>query len=394
MSKAASQKPAKPYPDFPLTAHPNGQWVKKVRGRLHYFGPWSDPDGALKTWLDERDDLRAGRKPKRLGEDGPTLGYALDHFLSSKSLTLENGEIGQRSYNEYVATCDRIAATLDKGRPLADIDSADLDRLRAACWQGKNGKLGATSAMGHLTRMRMVFLHANEELELDKPIRYRKALKSPSRKEFRKLANERGERMFTPEEIRAMLARAKPQLRAMIYLGINCGFGNGDCASLPLEKLHLAKGWHTYARPKTHNKRRCPLWPETIKAIKEFLAVRSKRQEAGAGGLVFVTKYGNSWADTDADRNDPIAYEMRKLLKELGIYRKNVTSFYSLRRTFETIGARTGEQVAVDHIMGHITYNMASVYRQEVADAPLKRVTNYVRKWLLGGETTNAKVAD
>src|ERR1700722_17276656 len=47
-------RPAKPYPDFPLFAHAAGVWAKKIRGKMHYFGPWNDSEGALAKYQEQR----------------------------------------------------------------------------------------------------------------------------------------------------------------------------------------------------------------------------------------------------------------------------------------------------------------------------------------------------
>jgi hypothetical protein len=52
------EKPSKPYKGFPLFLHQSGQWAKKVRGKIHYFG--TDAVAAEAKWHKERDDLYAG----------------------------------------------------------------------------------------------------------------------------------------------------------------------------------------------------------------------------------------------------------------------------------------------------------------------------------------------
>ena len=37
----------KPYPEYPLLAHNNGQWCRKIRGKLYSFGRWPTLHGAF-----------------------------------------------------------------------------------------------------------------------------------------------------------------------------------------------------------------------------------------------------------------------------------------------------------------------------------------------------------
>jgi hypothetical protein len=34
-------------------AHRNGQWAKEIRHKIHYFGPWEDPDAALQRYVEQ-----------------------------------------------------------------------------------------------------------------------------------------------------------------------------------------------------------------------------------------------------------------------------------------------------------------------------------------------------
>src|SRR5262245_61112064 len=118
--KSKSDKPAKPYPDFPLFAHASGRWAKKILGKLHYFGwwrgkqtaPWQD---ALDKYQERRDDLHAGRTPRVKGE-GLTLRDLANRFLTSKRHLLDTREIAPRTFQDYYQVCALLIAQFGRDR--------------------------------------------------------------------------------------------------------------------------------------------------------------------------------------------------------------------------------------------------------------------------------------
>src|SRR5262245_55094134 len=116
----APGKPAKPYPDFPLFAHAAGVWAKKIRGKLFYFGSWSDPDGALNKYLEQKDDLHAGRKP-RAGTEGLTVKELANLFLDHKQTQVDTGELSTRMWDEYKQTADLLVKNFGRSRLVADL---------------------------------------------------------------------------------------------------------------------------------------------------------------------------------------------------------------------------------------------------------------------------------
>jgi integrase len=240
-----------------------------------------------------------------------------------------------------------------------------------------------------IQRVRSVCKYAADNGLIEKAVRYGQEFKRPSKKTLRLERAQKGLRMFEADELQRLINAAGTPLKAMILLGINCVFGNADCGTLPSSALKLETGWVDFPRPKTDIDRRCPLWPETVAAIKEALARRPEPKDPAHTGLVVLTQRGLSWhkvagvlrADkTPKPPDNPISKEMRKLLNSLGI--NGHRNFYALRRTFETIGGEAKDQIAVDHIMGHAREDMASVYRERIGDERLQAVTDKVRACL------------
>ena len=376
-NSTTSRRPSKPYADFPLTPHPSGRWCKKIRGKLHYFGPWANPEVALNKYLDQRDDLHAGRTP-RSNRDGLTIREMCNRFLHAKRAAVDAGEITELTWKDYHAACQRIIKAFGKDRFVEDLRGDDFDSLRAAI--AKTGNL--TTQANAINRIRIAFRYAFDAELIDKPVRYGASFKRPSRKAVRR---QRNPRMFEADEINRMLDNAKPTMKAMILLGVNCAFGNSDIGRLPLDAVDLRTGWVDFPRPKTGTERRCPLWPETVDALHEAIASRPKAQ-SGCEHLLFLTRTGGSYFKNSTTY---LSEQFRRFVAAVDRLEANRTSlrrkgagFYTLRHVFETIGGESRDQVAVDAIMGHERGDMASVYRERISDDRLRHVVETVHEWL------------
>lgn len=393
------EKPAKPRPDFPLFAHASGKWAKTIRNHTYYFGTWSDPAGAESDYLAVADDLHAGRTPSEKPKTGgASLSFIVNKFLAAKEQAMKDGELSPRTFIDYKTTCEFLVNTLGSSRLVSDLKPDDFARLKAAMIGKKGQPLGASTRRGMIVEIKGVFKYANENILIDHLPKYGSEFKGADAKSLRKAKGkakrEKGSRAFEAAQIRALLGIATVQLKAMILLGINCGFGNTDCALLPLSALDLKKGWVDFPRPKTGAERRIPLWKETVEALKAVIANRRQAVKPADAELVFLTRLGLRWVRYDIEETteyaksvftakqvDSVTTGMDKLLRELKLKRPGL-SFYSLRHTFETVAGGSKDQVAVDAIMGHIDNSMAGNYRHGIDDSRLKAVVDHVHNWL------------
>ena len=154
MSTKRNHKPNKPYPSFPLTPHPNGQWCKKILGKLHFFGTWADLKAAHDRYLTLAPDLHAGRtpQPEKLTGGDLTVKDACNAFLNWQKEKLDSGEIGGRWFEDCRAILKDFAERMGKsvaavGRLLAESrrqlrrlpGSAFFSRPRLRVAGGKKG---------------------------------------------------------------------------------------------------------------------------------------------------------------------------------------------------------------------------------------------------------------
>ncbi len=378
-TRAPKAKPAKPRKDYPLYPHGSGQWAKKVNGTTHYFGAWDDHIAAETRWLQECEALINGVDPNEYRK-GESVGWLVDAFIEAKRKQRDRGEMTTRNLRDYEKATEYVIEHFGRSRSLVSLRVSDFNAYR----QSLPETWGPTTVNSHLTRVRVLWKWANDNEVIEGQINYGPGLKRVAKDKVRKSIAGKPTKEFSAQEVHKLLASASVQLRAAIMLGLNCGYGIADCGLLAKDMIDWKRHCLNQHRNKTGIPREAWLWPETIAALKEAIDVRPSTKNEQLDKLVFLTKQRRPWYE-DGSTSHPLSMAFRKLKMEVKCDQKGV-GFYSLRHTFETVAGNSGDQIAVDFVMGHVDDSIRANYRHGIDPKRIKKVCEHVRKWFIAGK--------
>ena len=356
---------------FPLALHPTGQYCKKIKGKIRYFG--TDKKQALERYLAQATYLHGCQNSIQIASNGNmTLRELCDLYLQYQHSKVLAEDLTPKHHNDQISSLSKLMSFLGQGCKIESISTLDLQNYKRklqsayASVDRLNLNISVMKAMFHWARR-------NDVLETIPNIDAISKGKVVHKEMY----------TFSSEQIKKLLSAADMKMRAMIWLGLNCGFGCTDCGKLKWKDLDLKKGRVRLARNKTGIRRNFPLWPETIQALKEL---------PRSGQLVFYTSEGHPWVTTlvktngDGEREytsvNRITPTFSRLMKKVRIHAPKGTGFYALRRMAATMAARSGDPFAVQRLLGHVDLTMATRYVQDVSEQT-DRVIENSRKYVI-----------
>ena len=182
---------------------------------------------------------------------------------------------------------------------------------------------------------------------------------------------------LTPRQIGSLLKACDPVDKAIVMLGLNCGLGNTDIATLQLADVDLEAGTISNNRRKTDSARDFALWPETATCLKAYLKKhRGKHPRTediaklffiGHKGMPMVWDVVND--DGRIKRIDAVKNRWDRLCDRAGVDLPYGAGFYILRHTYATmIGQLSHDLREVQAAMGHLTIQQQQTYRHDMGE--------------------------
>ncbi len=142
-----------------------------------YLGPWDDPDAALQRYLEQKDALHAGRKPRPDPESLTVKGLA-NAFLNAKQSLVDEGRLSPLTFGDYKLACDEFVGAFGKLRLVSDLRPDDFAGLRKTMAR----KWGLQRLCKTIQFVRCAYRYAFEAELTDRPVRVGPDFRLPSKK--------------------------------------------------------------------------------------------------------------------------------------------------------------------------------------------------------------------
>ncbi len=186
--------------------------------------------------------------------------------------------------------------------------------------------------------------------------------------------------LYRQADMQKLLSHADLQVRVMIFLGLNCGFGPKDIRDLTWNDFGGERV--TLPRSKTGVCQTFLLWPETLQAIKELAKHRAgliarlarRGRPRSDEGHVFMTKFWRPWS------KDAVAEQFRKLCKKADV---PCYGFYRLRHCASTAMSLVASPHVQRKFLRHTQLQQQVTYTH-TPDAEVDAAISKARQKLLG----------
>ncbi len=114
---------------FPLTLHPTGQYCKKIKGKIHYFG--TDKKQALERYLAQATYLhRAQSLIQKVSNGKMTLKKLSDIYLQYQHSRILAGALTPKHYSDQISSLRRLMSFLGQGCKIESISTLDLQNYK------------------------------------------------------------------------------------------------------------------------------------------------------------------------------------------------------------------------------------------------------------------------
>jgi integrase len=193
--------------------------------------------------------------------------------------------------------------------------------------------------------------------------------------------------LYSVKDVDKLLKTADYQMRAMILLGLNCGFGPKDIEDLAWSDINGDRV--TLPRSKTGVCQTFLLWPETQQVLNNLRENRAQLFERLAKrsrfrtdkGRVFITRFWKPWC------KDAVSHAFKKLCKAAGV---PCHGFYRLRHCASTAVSLEASPHVQRRFMRHSQLQQQVTYTH-VPDAEVDDALMKARTRLLGDASEDSE---